>query len=58
MMFCPVQELLAGLQQLSSSTAPGIAFKAGKEWQERLAQVGGGETLFEEVKKNEKRELE
>jgi len=33
------QELLEGLQQLSSSTAPGIQFKAGTEWQEKLAQA-------------------
>ena len=34
-----VQELLEGLQQLSSSTSPGICFKGGQDWEERLGQV-------------------
>jgi len=36
------QELLEGLQQLSSSPAPGISFKNGKQWTERLEEVSIG----------------
>ena len=34
-----VQELLEGLQQLSSSTSPGVCFKGGQDWEEKLGQV-------------------
>jgi len=33
------QELLEGLQQLSSSTSPGVCFKGGQDWEEKLGQV-------------------
>jgi len=33
------QELLEGLQQLSSTTSPGVCFKDGQDWEERLGQV-------------------
>ena len=33
------QELLEGLQQLSSTTSPGVCFKDGQNWEERLGQV-------------------
>ena len=33
------QELLEGLQQLSSATSPGVCFKDGQDWEERLGQV-------------------
>lgn len=33
------RELMEGLQQLSSSTSPGISFKNGDQWSERLEQV-------------------
>ena len=41
-----VQELLEGLQQLSSSTSPGICFKGGQDWEERLGQVSYSKTVL------------
>ena len=39
-----VQELLEGLQQLSSSTSPGVCFKGGQDWEEKLGQVSLSKT--------------
>jgi len=36
------QDLMEGLQQLSSSTSPGISFKTGEKWIEKLDQVSVG----------------
>ena len=41
-----VQELLEGLQQLSSSTSPGVCFKGGQDWEEKLGQVSLSKTPF------------
>ena len=40
-----VQELLEGLQQLSSSTSPGVCFKGGQDWEEKLGQVSLSQKL-------------
>ena len=40
------QELMEGLQQLSSSTSPGISFKNGDQWSERLEQVSTASQLL------------
>ena len=45
-----VQELLEGLQQLSSSTSPGVCFKGGQDWEEKLGQVSLSQKLSYNVK--------